>query len=47
MAMTSLKYVIIDFFKFDFVIFSLKNHNLAKLRNFSSPKLKIKGLGDF
>jgi len=29
--------------KFDFVIISLKNHNLPKLRNFSSPKLKIKG----
>jgi len=25
------------------VTFFVKNHNLAKLRNFSSPKLKIKG----
>jgi len=28
--------------KFDFVIIRLKNHKLAKLRNFSSQKLKIK-----
>jgi len=47
--------VIIDFLKFDFVKINLKKHNLAKLHNFSSPKLKIKGrwgrrapaLGDF
>jgi len=32
----------IDFLKFDFVIISLKIYNLAKLCNFSSPKLKIK-----
>jgi len=46
MAFTSLKWqngVIIDFLKFGFVIISLKKYNLAKLRNFSSPKLKIKG----
>jgi len=43
MAITSLNDVIIDFLKFDFVKMSLKNHNFAKLRNFSSPKLKIKG----
>jgi len=43
MAITSLNDVIIDFLKFDFVIISLKKHNLAKLRNISSSKLKIKG----
>jgi len=32
-----------EFLKFNFVIISLKNHNFVKLRNFSSPKLKIKG----
>jgi len=29
--------------KLYFAIISLKNHNLAKLRNFRSPKSKIKG----
>jgi len=41
--------------EFDFVIISLKKHNLATLRNFGSPKSEIKGrwggeppaLGDF
>jgi len=34
------------FFNFDFVIISLKNHNLAKSRNFRSSTSKIKrGLG--
>jgi len=32
-----------DFLKFDFVISSLKNHNLAKSLNFRSPKSKVKG----
>jgi len=43
MAITSLKWRHNWFLKLDFVIISLKNHNLTKLRNFSSPKLKIKG----
>jgi len=29
--------------KFDFDLISLKNYNLAKLRNFSSPKFKTMG----
>jgi len=33
--------VITDFFKFDFVIISLKIHNLTKSRNFRSPKSKV------
>jgi len=32
--------------KFDFVIISLKKHNLAKLRNFKSPILKVKWGGE-
>jgi len=36
--------VITNFLKFDLVIISLKNHNLAKSRNFRSPILKIKQL---
>jgi len=38
--------IITDFFKFDFVIISLKNHNLAKSRSFRSPKSNVpfKGL---
>jgi len=31
------------FFKFKFVIISFKNYNLAKSRNFRSPKSKVKG----
>jgi len=33
--------VTIYFLKLDFVIISFKNHNLAKSRNFKSPKSKI------
>jgi len=39
--------VITDFLNFDFVIISLKNHNLAKSRNFRSPKSKDKGRWGF
>jgi len=39
--------VITIFLKFDFVIVSLKIHNLAKSRNFMSPILKeLRGAGD-
>jgi len=31
----------ITFLKFDFVVISLKKHNLAKSRNFRSLKLKV------
>jgi len=39
-------YVITDF-KFDFVIISLKKHNFTKSLNFRSPKLNVKGVGNF
>jgi len=29
------------FFNFDFIIINLKKHNLAKSRNYRSPKLKV------
>jgi len=35
--------VITDFLKFDFVIISLKKHNLTKSHNFRSPKSKVNG----
>jgi len=35
--------VILIFLKFDFVMISLKHHNLAKSYNFRSPKSKVKG----
>jgi len=41
-TMTSLKWRQNWFFKFDFVIINLKNHNFVKSRNFKSPKSKIK-----
>jgi len=43
MEMTSQNDVITDYFKFDFVAISMKNHNLVKSPNFRSPILKIKG----
>jgi len=36
-------HVIIEFLEFDFIKINLKKHNLAKLHNFTLPKLKIKG----
>jgi len=41
MVMTYWNDVIIIFLMLDFVIISLKNHNLAKSRNFRSPILKV------
>jgi len=41
MVMTSLKWRYNCILEFDFVIISLKNHNLAKSRNFRSPILKV------
>jgi len=41
-AMTSLKYVITDFLKFDFVIISVKYYILGKSRNIRPPKSKVK-----
>jgi len=43
--MTLLNDVITDFFKFDFVIISLKKHNLAKLRNFRLSRWMILFMG--
>jgi len=43
MGITSLKCRHNWFFKVRIRHIQLKKHNLAKLRNFSSPKLKIKG----
>jgi len=44
--LTSLKWCHNKVFKFDFIIISLKNYNLAKLRNFSHQNRKLRGAGD-
>jgi len=38
-------HVITHFLKFDFVIISLKKHNLGKSRNFRSPKSRVRSFG--